>query len=126
MTSKGKAVSTILVSILIGVVAGILIDQTLLRGRLRLSSPPSRYENFKSRVFKDLKLNTDQQSELEHLLQRRQESFNEFRKNIDSQYIQLRETTRDSIRSLLTPDQREKFEGIVKGFDAERRREPRK
>jgi Spy/CpxP family protein refolding chaperone len=126
MTSKGKAISTIVVSILIGAVGGIFIDQNLFHGRVPFGGSPSRYENFKNRLFKELDLSSEQQAQLEQLLQRRQEAFNEFRKSFDSQFTQLRETTRDSIRTILTSGQRDKFEGIVKEFDAQRKRDSRK
>jgi Skp family chaperone for outer membrane proteins len=122
MTGQKKAVLTILVSFLLGAVAGIVFDQALLRGSYRLFSSPTRYERFRARILEDLNLNAAQQAQLEQLLQRRQEAFNEFRKTIESKYTELREATRDSIRALLTPSQLVKFEALVKEFDTRDRR----
>jgi hypothetical protein len=118
MTSQRKAFLTILVSILIGVVAGILVDQALLIKSFRVFSSPSPYVRFKNRVINDLGLTPAQQGQLEQLLQRRQEAFNDFRKNIESSYMAMRVVTSDSIRGLLTPEQQSKFEALVKEFDS--------
>jgi hypothetical protein len=117
MTSQQKAILTILVSVLIGIVAGILIDQALLMRSFRVFSSPSPYVRFKNRVMNDLGLTPAQQTQLEQLLQRRQEVFNDFRKDIETKYMEMRGTTSDSIRALLTQEQQSKFQALVKEFD---------
>jgi hypothetical protein len=117
MTSQRKAFLTILVSVLIGIVAGILLDQALLMRSFRVFTPPSPYVRFKNRVINDLGLTPAQQAQLEQLLQRRQEAFDDFRKNIEGRYMEMRVATRDSVRGLLTPEQQSKFEALVKEFD---------
>jgi hypothetical protein len=67
-----------------------------------------------------------QQAQLEQLLQRRQEVFNDFRKNIEARYMEMRGATSDSIRGLLTPDQLSKFESLVKEFDSGYRHQEKK
>ena len=126
MTSQKKAVLTILVSFLIGGLAGIVVDQTLLRGSVRLFSSSSRYEKFKARMLHELDLSPAQQTQLEQLLQRRQDVFNDFRKSIETKYLEVREATRDSIRSLLNSAQLVKFEALVKELDSSRRHEEKK
>jgi len=126
MTSQRKAFLTILVSILIGGVAGILVDQALLVRSFRVFSPSSPYIRFKNRVINDLGLTPAQQAQLEQLLQRRQEVFNDFRKNIEARYMEMRGATSDSIRGLLTPDQLSKFESLVKEFDSGYRHQEKK
>jgi hypothetical protein len=117
MTPQSKAFLTILVSILIGVVAGVLVDQAFLSRSFRVFASSSPYVRFKDRVMNDLGLTPAQQGQLEQLLQRRQEAFNDFRKNIEARYMAMREATSDSIRSLLTSEQQSKFEALVKEFD---------
>ena len=117
MTPQSKAFLTILVSILIGVVAGVLVDQAFLSRSFRVFASSSPYVRFKDRVMNDLGLTPAQQGQLEQLLQRRQEAFNDFRKNIEARYMAMREATSDSIRGLLTPGQQSKFEALVKEFD---------
>ena len=117
MTPQSKAFLTILVSILIGVVAGVLVDQAFLSRSFRVFASSSPYVRFKDRVMNDLGLTPAQQGQLEQLLQRRQEAFNDFRKNIEARYMAMREATSDSIRGLLTPEQQSKFEALVKEFD---------
>ena len=126
MTGQKKAVLTILVCFLIGGLAGIVVDQALLRGSVHLFSSSSRYEKFKNRMFQELSLSPDQQTALEQLLQRRQDVFNDFRKTIETKYLEIREATRDSIRSLLNSTQLGKFEAMVKELDSSRRREEKK
>lgn len=126
MTPQSKAFFTILVSILIGVVAGVLIDQAFLGRSFRVFSPASPYVRFKNRVINDLGLTPTQQGQLEQLLGRRQEAFNDFRKSIESRYMAMREATSDSIRSLLTPEQLSKYEALVKEFDSSYRRQERR
>jgi hypothetical protein len=117
MTSQRKAFLTIVVSVLIGIVAGILLDQALLLRSFRVFSSPTPYIRFKNRVINDLGLTPAQQTQLEQLLQRRQEAFDDFRKTIEGRYMEMRVATRDSIRGLLTPEQQSEFEALVKEFD---------
>jgi hypothetical protein len=126
MTSQRKAFLTILVSILIGGVTGILVDQGLLMRSFRVFSSSSPYVRFKNRVINDLGLTPAQQAQLEQLLQRRQEAFNDFRKNIEARYMEMRGATSDSIRGLLTPVQQSKFQALVKEFDSSYRHQERK
>jgi Spy/CpxP family protein refolding chaperone len=126
MTSQRKAFLTILVSVLIGVVAGILLDQALLIRSFRVFGSPTPYLRFKDRVINDLGLTPAQQTQLEQLLQRRQEAFDDFRKNIEGRYMEMRVATRDSIRGLLTPEQQSKFEALVKEFDKSYRHSEKK
>ncbi len=126
MTSQKKAILTILLSFLVGGVVGILLDQTLLRGSYRIFSSPSRYERFKSRLLEELDLNLSQRTELEKLIERRQQAFNDFRKDIQNQYLKMRETTRDSIRGVLSSTQLVKFEALVKEFDSDHKHEDKK
>jgi Spy/CpxP family protein refolding chaperone len=117
MTSQRKAFLAILVSVLIGIVAGILLDQGLLMKSFRVFSSPPPYVRFKNRVIKDLGLTSTQQAQLEQLLQRRQEAFDDFRKSMEGRYMEMRVATRDSVRDLLTPEQQSKFDALVKEFD---------
>ncbi|MGA9364436.1 MAG: hypothetical protein WBW16_08725 [Bacteroidota bacterium] len=126
MTPQTKAFLTILVSILIGGVAGVLVDQAFLVRSFRVFSSSSPYVRFKTRVINDLGLTPAQQTQLEELLQRRQEAFNGFRKNIESRYMAMREVTSDSIRDLLTPEQQSKFEALVKEFDSSYRHQEKR
>lgn len=121
MTSKKKAVLTIVVSFLLGAVAGVLADHMILRGSIRSSSSSSRYEQFKTRLFQELNLSLPQQSQLEQLMQRRQDAFNELRNTMRAKFSEIREATGDSIRSLLTPTQLEKFEVLLKEYDTTQR-----
>jgi hypothetical protein len=117
MTSQKKAFLTILVGVLIGIVAGILLDQGLLMRSFRVFSSPTPYVRFKNRVINDLGLTPAQQAQFEQLLQRRQEAFDDFRKTMEGRYMEMRVATRDSIRGLLTPEQQSKFEALVNEFD---------
>jgi hypothetical protein len=126
MTPQTKAFLTILVSILIGAVGGILVDQAFLVRSFRVFSSSTPYVRFKARVMNDLGLTPAQQGQLDQLLQRRQEAFNEFRKNIETRYLAMREATSDSIRGLLTSEQLSKFEALVKEFDSSYRHQDRK
>jgi hypothetical protein len=126
MTPRTKAFLTILVSILIGVVAGVLIDQAFFVKSFRVFNSSSPYVRFRNRVINDLGLTSTQQGQLEQLLQRRQDAFNDFRKNIESRYMAMREATSDSIRGLLTGEQQSRFEALVKEFDSSYRHQERR
>jgi Skp family chaperone for outer membrane proteins len=126
MTPQRKAFLTILVSILIGAVAGVLVDQAFLVRSFRVFGSSSPYVRFKQRVMNDLGLTPAQQAQLEQLLQRRQDAFNEFRKNIEAKYMEMRGATSDSIRGLLTPEQLSKFELLVKEFDSSYRHQEKR
>jgi len=77
-------------------------------------------------MLKELELSVPQQEQLDDLMNRRQAVFDEFRKSVQAKYMEMREATRDSIRSLLTPAQLAKFEDLVKEFETARRREEKR
>ncbi len=126
MNPKNKALLTIFISFIFGIAAGVFADQLFVNKYIaRASSSTSLYEQFKQRMLRELNLSPMQQTQLEKLLQVKQEEFNTFRKSVHDKFTEMRMAARDSIRVLLMSEQRVKFEEMVKDLDAAREKEER-
>ncbi len=122
MTPKVKATLTILVSFLIGAVAGA----AGLRLAMMYSDPKPATPGIvrlETELHNRLGLSADQQAGLDSLLQRRRTVFENFRNQMSGHFRDMRETTRDSIRRILTEEQKPKFELFVRELDLQREKE---
>jgi Spy/CpxP family protein refolding chaperone len=70
---------------------------------------------------RDLNLNPDQQKQIQAILTETRARYAEIHNQADPEYEQARQAGREKIRQLLTPDQRPKFEELLRRFDEERR-----
>ncbi len=122
MTSTKKALLTIIVSFLLGAVVGYF------GFRLIPVSPTQKvarsgFQRLKTDLRERLSLTDVQQLRLDSLLQKRKTPFNAFRDQMSIQYRNMREETRDSIRQILTEEQKARFEVFVKELDQQREKE---
>ena len=116
MELKTKTFAFIVLSFLLGGVAGGFIGKTYFAGSQSNRRPPSRVEMQKQ--FTDrLKLTPDQSTKVDSIL----ESFRENFSQVQSQYWQSfhvkRDTLRMSIRVLLTSEQNKLFDNYIKEMD---------
>jgi Spy/CpxP family protein refolding chaperone len=71
---------------------------------------------------RDLNLNPDQQKQIEAILNDTRARYAEIHKRDDPEYDKARHEGRERIRQLLTPEQRPKFEDLLRRMDEDRRR----
>lgn len=122
MNPTGKALLTIIISFILGVVVGYFSFQ-LSHGTTERKEEQSGFYRLKNELHDRLSLTDAQQTTLDSLLQHRRVAFDTFRKQMSAQYHDMREETRDSIRQILTVEQKNGFEMFIKELDQQRERE---
>jgi len=70
---------------------------------------------------RDLNLSADQQSQIHAILSDTRAHYAALHEKLDPEYEQVRKQGRDQIRQLLTPEQRPKFEDLLRQMDEDRR-----
>jgi Spy/CpxP family protein refolding chaperone len=74
------------------------------------------------RMFtRDLNLTADQQSQIQAILNDTRAQYAGLHEKLDPEYEQVRQQGREKIRQLLTPEQRPKFEELLRQMDEDRR-----
>ncbi len=71
---------------------------------------------------RDLNLSPEQQSQIQAILSDMRGKYAGLHEKLDPEYEQVRQQGRDRIRQLLTPEQRPKFEDLLRQMDEERRK----
>ena len=69
-----------------------------------------------------LSLSSEQQKQLEVIFNDMRDHYDALHQKLDPEYEQVRQQGRERIRQILTPDQRPKFEDLLRQIDEERRR----
>jgi Spy/CpxP family protein refolding chaperone len=77
--------------------------------------------NHMAMFTRDLNLNPDQQKQIQAILTETRARYAEIHSQADPEYEQARQAGRDRIRQVLTPEQRPKFEDLLRRMDEERR-----
>jgi Spy/CpxP family protein refolding chaperone len=70
---------------------------------------------------RDLNLNPDQQKQLEAIFNDTRARYAALHEKLDPEYEEVRHQGREKIRQILTPEQRPKFEELLRQIDEERR-----
>ncbi len=115
-----RATLTILVSFLLGAVVGAAALKVM---SMNAKPAPSGLVRLETELHKRLNLTEIQQKRLDSLLQRRRVVFEDFRTQMSAHFQEMRDTTRDSIRQILTEEQKPGFEAFVKELDQNREKE---
>ena len=71
---------------------------------------------------RDLNLNPDQQTQIQAILSDTRARYAELHEKLDPEYEQVRQQGRERIRQILTPEQRPKFEELLRQMDEDRRK----
>lgn len=71
---------------------------------------------------RDLNLTGDQQTQIQAILSDMRAHYDDLHEKLDPEYEQVRKQGRDRIRQLLTPEQRPKFEELLRQMDEDRRK----
>jgi Spy/CpxP family protein refolding chaperone len=71
---------------------------------------------------RDLNLTPDQQTQIQGILNDTRAKYGELHAKLDPEYEEVRQQGRERIRQVLTPDQRPKFEELLRQIDEDRRK----
>lgn len=114
MQAKSRTLLFILVSFLLGGLAGVFVDRTFLE-------KPSRSKWSKTGVMEEftekINLRPDQAAEVDSLLESHSAKFNEIRKGYSDTMKMQRDTLRKSIRARLSEEQNILFDQYVREMD---------
>ena len=115
---KWKAVVGIVLVFILGVVAGGLVSMKVCRHK-RPGPPP--VSAVMDKLDKRLGLNTGQHAQVEAIIRDARGQMDSVRKETLPRIDSIMGSARDRIRAALTPEQREKFERLVKRWDERRK-----
>lgn len=115
---KWKAVVGIVLVFVLGVVAGGLVSMKVCR-HMRPGPPPVSAVMHK--LDKRLGLNPDQHAQVEAIIRGAHAQMDSVRKETLPRIDSIMDSARDRIRAVLTPEQREKFERLVRRWDERRK-----
>jgi Spy/CpxP family protein refolding chaperone len=71
---------------------------------------------------RDLNLNPDQQKQIQAILSDTRSRYAALHDKLDPEYEQVRQEGRERVREVLTPEQRPKFEDLLRRMDEDRKR----
>jgi Spy/CpxP family protein refolding chaperone len=118
---------TLLLTLILGMCLGILLDALVLGrdegGDRRNQSRGDRTERYKAKLENELGLTPDQMNELDRVLTSNREKADAFWKQSRESYNELRKEFRQAIRALLTPEQQEKYDEMVRKHDERRKKD---
>jgi Spy/CpxP family protein refolding chaperone len=123
-SSNRKAVLVVFVLFVLGIALGsvgtYVVTTRVLAARPQVSTArgPSHMEIF----TRDLNLSPDQQTQIQAILNDTRARYADLHAKLDPEYEQVRHEGRERIRQALTPEQRPKFEELLRQMDEERRR----
>jgi Spy/CpxP family protein refolding chaperone len=103
--------------IALGAVGTYVVTTRVLAARPQVNTVPNRVALF----TRDLNLNADQQKQIQEILTETRARYAEIHSQADPEYEKARHEGRQKIRQILTPEQRPKFEDMLRRFDEERR-----
>jgi Spy/CpxP family protein refolding chaperone len=87
----------------------------------RLQQGDHNPANHMAMFTRDLNLNAEQQKQIQAILTETRARYAEIHSQADPEYEQARQAGREKIRQVLTPEQRPKFEDLIRRIDEQRR-----
>ena len=126
-TNQGnrKAVLLVFVLFVLGVALGS-VGTYVVTTRVQAARPQAtlaRNPGHTMAMFtRDLNLNPDQQNQIQAILNDTRARYAELHQKLDPEYEQVRHEGRERIRQVLTPEQRPKFEDLLRQIDEDRRK----
>jgi uncharacterized protein HemX len=117
-----KAVLLVLVLFVLGIAlggVGTYLTTRVLAARTQpmLARNPARTM---AKFTRNLDLNSDQQNQIQTILNDMRARYAALHQKLDPEYEKVRQEGRERIRQLLTPEQRPKFEELLRQMDEDR------
>ncbi len=115
---------SLIVVFIAGVVSGVLIDKNMLNKRTHDSRRRSstHFPSLKM-MAEELALSSEQQAQIREIFHNNEERFKGLRKDMDTQLSEIRAQLLTDIKSVLTDEQKAKFEGMIEKYKSQRKRE---
>ncbi|HXE74242.1 MAG TPA: hypothetical protein VNN18_01220 [Candidatus Xenobia bacterium] len=128
MMTNRRAIAYLFLVFVLGAALGVL--GTLWAGRTGWAAPgaPPSMRNKQDAsewLTRELNLSADQQRQLGVILDETAAQYEAIRDRVRPEYDQVRQQGRDKIRAILTPEQKARFEELVRQMDEERARRRR-
>ena len=125
--NQGNRKAVLLVSILfvLGIALGSMgtyLVTTQVQAARPHASLSHNYAGTVAMYTRGLSLSPDQEKQLEAIFNDVRGHYEALHKKLDPEYEQVRQQGRERIRQILTPEQRPKFEDILRQIDEDRRR----
>ncbi len=124
MRSRKWMWATLVLTLILGMSLGVRLDRNLHFWSHGHDSE-SRSRRFMSMLEKELELSSEQKENLTKVLAANREKADAFWSDTRNSYAELRKEFRKQIRSVLNPEQQERFDAMMAEVDA-RREERRK
>lgn len=105
----------------LGVVVGISLGHHESASAAPVNTPAARHAQILERFNQELQLSAAQRASLEAISKDLQAQFKTIREQTKPQMNEAREKARSRIREILTPEQKPKFEELLKRLDEERK-----
>ncbi|MBZ5540659.1 MAG: hypothetical protein LAN61_09095 [Acidobacteriia bacterium] len=105
----------------LGVVVGISVGHHGTASASSADTPAARHAQILERFNQELQLSAAQRGSLEMISKDLQAQFKTIREQMKPQMNEAREKARSRIRDILTPEQKPKFEELLKRLDEERK-----
>jgi Spy/CpxP family protein refolding chaperone len=106
----------------LGGVVGYIIAHQRVSASTSMSEPERRAHRV-AQLTSELGLTSEQEQRLDAILLQVHSQFKVIHEQADAQIDQARQKGRDQIRAILTPEERPRFEELLKRMDEERKRE---
>ena len=125
MTTDRKAIWLVILIFVLGIAIGSVGTYTV-RWHVQAARPQQQGgrnpANTITRLTRELNLTPEQQTQIETILNDVRARYADIHKQVDPQYERARDEGHDRIRQLLTPEQRTKFEDLMRRINAEHRK----
>lgn len=122
--SNRRAVLLVFVLFLLGIALGS-VGTYVVTMRVQAARPQATLAHNPARTMamytRDLNLSPDQQNQIQAILNDTRSRYAELHEKLDPEYEQVRQQGRERIRQILTPEQRPKFEDLLRQIDEDRR-----
>jgi Spy/CpxP family protein refolding chaperone len=119
-----KAMMLVFVLFALGVALGS-VGTYVVTTRVQAARPQATLAHNPARTMamytRDLNLSPDQQTQIQAILNDTRARYAGLHEKLDPEYEQVRQQGRDHIRQVLTPEQRPKFEDLLRQIDEDRR-----
>lgn len=118
-----KAILLVFVVFALGIALGV-VGTYLVTLRVQAARPVATLVHNPAHTMamytRDLNLNTDQQTQIQAILNDMRSGYAGLHEKLDPEYERVRQQGRERIRQILTPDQRPKFEDLLRQIDEDR------
>ena len=120
MRSRKWMWATLVLTLVLGMSLGVLLDRNIDFFQSRDGNRQSRSGRFLSMLETELDLSSEQKEDLTKVLAANREKADAFWREARSSYAELRKEFREQIRTVLNPEQQERFDAMMAKHDAQR------